>query len=712
MTTPHIICATDRAGWTFENVAKQHSRPLTEWYRFTVAPYQTLTKGSCDLVNVLWWPALLQLKANLKSQGFVVCLYDGLSWRVDEGSRHQFRLVLRNADALVAANKRLLEDALSFAGADAPPGYAIPDGVDTELFRQLPLPRAFTLGWCGNLQRDTPGAPPDVKGSRILREAQKLTGVPLHILDAASGNPWPLHKMPTFYQDISCVLCASSTEGTPNPVLEGLACGRAVISTPVGIVPDIIKDGVNGFIVERTPEAFATAISKLAAMPPEHLRKMGSAARRSVQKWTWQDRAPLWRSCYNATLTQVRVRGPRTAAVPKALVPVQRLEGSSLPASTFLSGGYSTSASKRREMENAELHSKTHSVPHLQAFIDALSITRETLPQSRPLIWILSTYRFLSRTLRIVEHLVDRFRVEIHTAEDVYHHFASSPNLPDLVWTCYPFQDSAAARLLWSIHKIPYVTTARGQFWHFSPEMVDSAVRTYSEARRIVSLTETIANNMKNKFLEIKTPICIIPNGCYEVDDAEAKFVLPDVPKPHIVVLTNLNFGLKRRAVDHLLDAATVCSNFTGTILVAGQSGHYAYDRGPIVGGKGYYLGYVKSKFALLSQADAFLYHSYHDSQPSTVMEALSMGCLCAVGRTSGSGAHEFIVDGETGIVFTRPLEGLQRLLATLDDDTETARLKAGAKRSAGEVYTWRAAAEAYADLFAEVIAESRESTQ
>ena len=134
------------------------------------------------------------------------------------------------------------------------------DGVDLELFTVQPFPEEFTVGWTGNSFYERLGLG-DLKGLRLIKAACERLGVPLVIQDKETGQI-PHKRMPeAFYRKISCYVCASECEGTPNPVLEALACGRPVVSTRVGIVPQVVTGELQGRIVERTVDALAEGIA-------------------------------------------------------------------------------------------------------------------------------------------------------------------------------------------------------------------------------------------------------------------------------------------------------------------------------------------------------------------------------------------------------------------------------------------------------------------
>jgi glycosyltransferase involved in cell wall biosynthesis len=167
-----------------------------------------------------------------------------------------------------------------------PRWHCCENGVDTSLFNLgSKSPTKFTAGWVGHSQSI------GQKGLDIIREACKIAEVELLIVDAkdkpkesrANSQEWLRDNL---YHNVSVYMCASLNEGTPNPALEALSCGLPVITTRVGNMPELIKDGVNGYIVERNARSMADA---LIALRGKDLRQ---AARASVApNWDWKVKA-------------------------------------------------------------------------------------------------------------------------------------------------------------------------------------------------------------------------------------------------------------------------------------------------------------------------------------------------------------------------------------------------------------------------------------
>lgn len=81
------------------------------------------------------------------------------------------------------------------------------------------------------------------------------------------------------------IFCLTSTsEGTPNALLEAMSAGLPVIATRVGGIPRIVQDGVTGLLIEPNDvEGLAVALRSLLD-EPESARKIGLAGREFVEK--------------------------------------------------------------------------------------------------------------------------------------------------------------------------------------------------------------------------------------------------------------------------------------------------------------------------------------------------------------------------------------------------------------------------------------------
>jgi glycosyltransferase involved in cell wall biosynthesis len=79
------------------------------------------------------------------------------------------------------------------------------------------------------------------------------------------------------------LVMSSSWESSPNAILEAMAAGRPVVSTTVGGVPELVRDGETGFLVNSgNPNELAQAMARMMDLPHEKRLEFGSAGRRLV----------------------------------------------------------------------------------------------------------------------------------------------------------------------------------------------------------------------------------------------------------------------------------------------------------------------------------------------------------------------------------------------------------------------------------------------
>jgi teichuronic acid biosynthesis glycosyltransferase TuaC len=200
--------------------------------------------------------------------------------------RRQISAALKQADALVAVSGALGHAMLEL-GAPADRLHVVPNGVDRDLFHfGAPVDGRRKIGIfsdekmilsVGNLN--------ELKGHALVVEAvarlrARGIRVSYHIIGAGEEEtrleariaalgmqdcvhlqgPVANERLRPWYQAASLFVLASSREGWPNVLNEALACGTPVVATKVGGVPEIVRHGENGLLMERSVEAIAAAI--------------------------------------------------------------------------------------------------------------------------------------------------------------------------------------------------------------------------------------------------------------------------------------------------------------------------------------------------------------------------------------------------------------------------------------------------------------------
>jgi len=93
---------------------------------------------------------------------------------------------------------------------------------------------------------------------------------------------------------------SSAWEGLPNVVMEAMAAVKPVVATCVGGVPELVQEGVNGYIVPPgDSEALPTAMVKMMALSEAERRAMGEAGRAYIEaNYSLEHVVDQWEALY------------------------------------------------------------------------------------------------------------------------------------------------------------------------------------------------------------------------------------------------------------------------------------------------------------------------------------------------------------------------------------------------------------------------------
>jgi glycosyltransferase involved in cell wall biosynthesis len=220
------------------------------------------------------------------------------------------RWLARSTTSLIAVSPEVRDDLVALGVAPASKFTVIRLGIELEARvgsddgrraqtrRVIGLgPDAFVIGWVGRMTA--------VKRTEdVVRTLRKLVdlGVDAHLLlvgDGPDRDRLERHAhdlgvvrrclflgyqedVARYYDAMDAVLLPSVNEGTPVSVIEALAAERPAVATRVGGTPDVIRDGVDGFLVGTgDTDALARRLAELAA-DPERRARMGAAGRERV----------------------------------------------------------------------------------------------------------------------------------------------------------------------------------------------------------------------------------------------------------------------------------------------------------------------------------------------------------------------------------------------------------------------------------------------
>lgn len=284
-----IALIVDTDDWAFANIARAVKSNLSKYFDFTIVPTSYFSDDivsvlilvkEYDLLHFFWRGKLLSFdyfdfEKRVNSIGMTkeqfladffnnkiitTAVYDHLYLDSIDDIEITNK-ILNHCDNYYVSSQKLYDIYMKEKTIEKKPKLIITDGVDLKKFFPINLNRFLNLnrrkiviGWVGNSAWEKDKE--DFKGvNTILKpaitELQK-EGYNLEMYFADKQERMiPHSEMNDYYGKIDLYICVSKMEGTPNPVLEAMACGVPIISTDVGIVPEVFGKLQKKYILKR-----------------------------------------------------------------------------------------------------------------------------------------------------------------------------------------------------------------------------------------------------------------------------------------------------------------------------------------------------------------------------------------------------------------------------------------------------------------------------
>ncbi len=335
---PKIALIIDCRNWALDNIAKNIEKYLSEYFDFKLIymsdiPDQNIIQLfyaclDCDIIHFLWRGYIQFIESNysnyylnyygrgleLFKENFLNKMYITASVYDHKYLDNDFnttRAIMKYIKNYTVSSKKLLD---IYNELDiVKPLKEITDGVDLELFHPNNLERfkniknrRIIIGWVGNSNwngdKNT-----DHKGiNTIIKpaiEQLRSEGFNFELQCTDKFEKFiPHNAMPNYYNNIDIYICASIDEGTPNPVLEAMACGIPIITTDVGIVNEVLGEKQKRFVLkERTVECLKEKIKELVNNL-DNVEELINENLKQIQDWSWKNKTKDFKDFFDICL--------------------------------------------------------------------------------------------------------------------------------------------------------------------------------------------------------------------------------------------------------------------------------------------------------------------------------------------------------------------------------------------------------------------------
>jgi glycosyltransferase involved in cell wall biosynthesis len=283
---------------------KRQPRQLIGYYARRFAKLLSANKADLIWIEkealpwVPWWLEHLMLPSGVR---YVVDYDDAVFHRYDLDSKGIVRhllhdkidRVMQNAACVMVGNDYLGERAFN---AGAPRIETVPTVVDLDRYKIMPdrhdrdRPR---VGWIGTPKTWQGSARPTYINLRRTIAACEATFRAIgSSLDPVSEQgfeniPWTEHDEVSLIQSLDVGIMPLQNDPWTRgkcayKLVQYMACGVAVVASPVGLNTQIVQHGVNGFLAD-TEQEWRECVARLLS-DPQLREDMGAAGRRQIEE--------------------------------------------------------------------------------------------------------------------------------------------------------------------------------------------------------------------------------------------------------------------------------------------------------------------------------------------------------------------------------------------------------------------------------------------
>jgi len=296
-----------RMNWIWPGFAWSAMHKMREVHRQTPIDLIEAAEGRADSFFISYLPRRPKLVTRLHTARIFIDQFNGLGDRL--GARQEYWLEKQSiyrADVVTAPSKAVLDLTQSWLKLNAAKTFIVPNPISTANFPAANGNRHQRVLYVGRLELNK-GAEtmmkmlpvllkqfPDLEFSFIGADgAGRKQGSwcdrmlqAIEPPDRARVNFATLVRaeLVDAYRDASVCILPSKWENAPYAALEAMACGTPVVACDGGGTPEMIQDGINGFLVPfNDMNALADRVGALLTQPA--MRKtMGENARRRIEQ--------------------------------------------------------------------------------------------------------------------------------------------------------------------------------------------------------------------------------------------------------------------------------------------------------------------------------------------------------------------------------------------------------------------------------------------